>query len=132
MGYKKGSWQLNKFYKFIAASFIATFAVVGLSGCSTEEPIDMSSYAAVIDVRTPAETSAGHLEGATLFDIHDGAFMANLATLDKSANYYVYCRSGNRSAQAIEIMKQEGFTGELHNGGSLADAAAETGLAVVN
>jgi rhodanese-related sulfurtransferase len=132
MGYKKGSSQLKKFYKFIAASFIATFAVVGLSGCSAEEPMDMSSYAAVIDVRTPAETSAGHLEGATLFDIQDGAFMANLATLDKSANYYVYCRSGNRSAQAIEIMKQEGFTGELHNGGSLANAAAETGLAVVN
>ena len=131
MGYKKGSWQLKKFYKFIAASFIAVIAITGLTGCSAEEPMDMSSYAAVIDVRTPAETSAGHLEGATLFDIQDGAFMANLGTLDKSANYYVYCRSGNRSGQAIEIMKQEGFTGMLHNGGSLANAASETGLAVV-
>jgi rhodanese-related sulfurtransferase len=91
----------------------------------------MSQYAAVIDVRTPEETSLGYLEGAQLFDIQDGAFMANLATLDKSANYYVYCRSGNRSGQAIDVMKQAGFTGELVNGGSLENAANQTGLTVV-
>ncbi len=93
--------------------------------------MDMSSYAAVIDVRTPAETSAGHLEGAVLFDIYDAAFMDKLATLDKSANYFLYCRSGSRSGQAIEIMKEAGFTGVLDNGGSLANAASETGLTVV-
>jgi rhodanese-related sulfurtransferase len=93
--------------------------------------MDMSSYAAVIDVRTPAETSAGHLEGALLFDVQDAAFMANLETLDKSANYYVYCRSGNRSGQAIQTMKANGFTGELRNGRALENAAAETGLEVV-
>jgi phage shock protein E len=122
---------LKKFYKFIAASFIAAFAVAGLTGCTTQETLDMSQYAAVIDVRTPEETSLGYLEGAQLFDIQDGAFMANLATLDKSANYYVYCRSGNRSGQAIDVMKQAGFTGELVNGGSLENAANQTGLTVV-
>ena len=122
---------MKKFYKFIAASFIAALAVTGLTGCSAQEPIDMSAYAAVIDVRTPAETSEGHLEGAKLFDVQDAAFMSNLETLDKSADYYVYCRSGNRSGQAIATMKANGFTGELRNGGALANAAAETGLAVV-
>ena len=122
---------MKKFYKFIAASFIAALAVTGLTGCSAQEPIDMSAYAAVIDVRTPAETSDGHLDGAKLFDVQDAAFMSNLETLDKSADYYVYCRSGNRSGQAIETMKANGFTGELRNGGALANAAAETGLAVV-
>jgi rhodanese-related sulfurtransferase len=122
---------LKKFYKFIAASFIAALAVTGLSGCSAQEPMDMSAYAAVIDVRTPAETSAGHLEGAKLFDVQDALFMANLETLDKSADYYVYCRSGNRSGQAIATMKANGFTGTLHNGGSLENAASETGLTVV-
>jgi rhodanese-related sulfurtransferase len=122
---------LKKFYKFIAGSFIAALAVTGLAGCSAQEPMDMSTYAAVIDVRTPAETSDGHLEGAKLFDVQDAAFVSNLETLDKEANYYVYCKSGNRSGQAIETMKANGFTGELHNGRALADAAAETGLAVV-
>ena len=91
----------------------------------------MSQYAAVIDVRTPEETSAGYLEGAQLFDIQDAAFMDSLATLDPAANYYIYCRSGNRAGQAIQIMQQAGFTGELVNGGSLANAANQTGLTVV-
>ncbi len=91
----------------------------------------MSQFAAVIDVRTPEETSMGYLEGAQLFDIQNASFMDNLATLDKAADYYIYCRSGNRAGQAIDIMKQAGFTGELVNGGSLENAANQTGLTVV-
>ena len=91
----------------------------------------MSKFAAVIDVRTPEETSMGYLEGAQLFDIQNPGFMGNLATLDPAADYYVYCRSGNRAGQAIEIMQQSGFAGELVNGGSLENAANQTGLTVV-
>ena len=91
----------------------------------------MSKFAAVIDVRTPEETSLGYLEGAQLFDIQNPGFMGNLATLDPAADYYVYCRSGNRAGQAIEIMQQSGFAGELVNGGSLENAANQTGLTVV-
>lgn len=91
----------------------------------------MSQYAAVIDVRTPEETSQGYLEGALLYDIQNPTFMDMLATLDPAANYYIYCRSGNRAGQAIQIMQQAGFTGELVNGGSLANAASETGITVV-
>jgi rhodanese-related sulfurtransferase len=122
---------LTKVFKLLAASFVAVFAVAGLTGCTTQEPIDMSQYAAVIDVRTPEETSMGYLEGAQLFDIQNPSFMGNLATLDPAADYYVYCRSGNRAGQAIEIMQQSGFTGELVNGGSLENAANQTGLTVV-
>ncbi len=91
----------------------------------------MSQYAAVIDVRTPEETSLGYLEGAQLFDIQNPTFMDMLSTLDPAADYYIYCRSGNRAGQAIEIMQQAGFTGELVNGGSLENAANQTGLTVV-
>jgi rhodanese-related sulfurtransferase len=122
---------LTKVFKLLAASFIAVFAVAGLTGCTTQEPLDMSQYAAVIDVRTPEETSLGYLEGAQLFDIQNANFMDNLATLDPAADYYIYCRSGNRAGQAIEIMQQSGFTGELVNGGSLENAANQTGLTVV-
>lgn len=91
----------------------------------------MSQYAAVIDVRTPEETSMGYLEGAQLFDIQNPTFMDMLSTLDPAADYYIYCRSGNRAGQAIQIMQQAGFTGELVNGGSLENAANQTGLSVV-
>lgn len=92
----------------------------------------MSQYAAVIDVRTPEETSQGYLEGSLLFDIQGPEFMNQLATLDPAADYYIYCRSGNRAGQAIEIMREAGFTGNLVNGGSLANAASATQLEVVN
>jgi rhodanese-related sulfurtransferase len=122
---------LTKVFKLLAASFVAVFAVAGLTGCTTQEPLEMSQFAAVIDVRTPEETSLGYLEGAQLFDIQNPSFMGNLATLDPAADYYIYCRSGNRAGQAIEIMQQSGFTGELVNGGSLENAANQTGLTVV-
>jgi rhodanese-related sulfurtransferase len=122
---------LTKVFKLLAASFVAVFAVAGLTGCTTQEPLDMSQYAAVIDVRTPEETSLGYLEGAQLFDIQNPTFMDMLSTLDPAADYYIYCRSGNRAGQAIDIMKQAGFTGELVNGGSLENAANQTGLTVV-
>jgi rhodanese-related sulfurtransferase len=63
--------------------------------------------------------------------IADADFTAQLATLDPSKDYYIYCRSGNRAGQAIDFMRQNGFTGELVNGGSVANAAGQTGLAVV-
>jgi rhodanese-related sulfurtransferase len=122
---------LTKVFKLLAASFVAVFAVAGLTGCTTQEPLDMSQYAAVIDVRTPEETSLGYLEGAQLFDIQNPTFMDMLSSLDPAADYYIYCRSGNRAGQAIQIMQQAGFTGELVNGGSLENAANQTGLTVV-
>jgi rhodanese-related sulfurtransferase len=122
---------MTSVFKLLAASFISVFAIAGLTGCTTQEPIDMSQYAAVIDVRTPEETSLGYLEGAQLFDIQNPTFMDMLSSLDPAADYYIYCRSGNRAGQAIEIMQQSGFTGELVNGGSLENAANQTGLTVV-
>ena len=122
---------MSKFFKLLAAAVIAVFAVGSLSACSTSEPIDMTSVAAVIDVRTPGETASGYLEGALLFDIQGSEFNTQLETLDKAANYVVYCRSGNRAGAAIDQMKSAGFTGTLTNAGSIADAATATGLKIV-
>lgn len=120
-----------KFFKAIAAAVIALFAVTGLAGCTTSEPVDLSKYSAVIDVRTVQEWDEGHLEGAIRMGIADADFTAQLSTLDPAADYFIYCRSGNRSGQAIDIMRGLGFTGELVNGGSVANAAGMTGLPVV-
>lgn len=121
---------MSKFFKFLIAAVIATLAVGSLSACSAEK-IDMTSVAAVIDVRTPEETAAGYLEGALLFDIQGAEFNTQLETLDKTANYVIYCRSGNRAGAAIEQMKSAGFTGTLTNAGALDNAASATGLNVV-
>ena len=61
----------------------------------------------IIDVRTPEEYEAGHLVHAGLLDIRDPqGFKEGMDTLDKSQTYFVYCRSGARSAQACQIFKQ--------------------------
>jgi rhodanese-related sulfurtransferase len=122
---------MSKLFKFLVAAVIAVFAVGSLAACSASEPIEMSTVAAVIDVRTPEEWAAGHLDGAVRIGIADADFAQQLDTLDKSADYYIYCRSGNRAGQAIDYMKSAGFTGKLVNGGAVANAANQTGLAVV-
>ena len=66
--------------------------------------------AVILDVRTEAEYNEGSIPNAINMDIYEGqVFMENLETLDKSKNYYVYCRSGARSAKACEVMNNLGF-----------------------
>lgn len=122
---------MKKIWKLFAALFAAVFALGTLTACTANEPVDPASFSAIIDVRTVEEWNTGRLETAVLMDISDPAFASNLESLDKSADYFVYCRSGNRAGQAIEQMKQLGFTGDLVNGGSVSDASSATGLAVV-
>ncbi len=122
---------MSKLFKFLVAAVIAVFAVGSLTACSTAEPIEMSTVAAVIDVRTPEEVAAGYLEGSLKFDFQGPNFASEIATLDKSKDYVIYCRSGNRAGGAINFMKQNGFTGTLTNAGSLDEAASATGLPIV-
>ena len=90
-----------------------------------------SDYAMVIDVRTVEEWNEGYLEGAVRMGIADADFQQQLETLDKSADYYIYCRSGNRAGQAIDMMESMGFTGTLVNGGSVANASNQLGLQII-
>ncbi len=66
--------------------------------------------AIILDVRTEDEWNEGIIPHAILNDIYKGqGFLYKLDELDKSKNYYVYCKSGGRSAQACAIMNQMGF-----------------------
>lgn len=72
--------------------------------------LEADSNAVILDVRTEEEYNDGIIASAVNIDIHQGvAFMSAIETLDKSKNYYVYCRSGARSAKACEIMNELGF-----------------------
>jgi len=64
----------------------------------------------VLDVRTPEEFNQGHIPNAILIDINDPQyFLEKINNLDKTQNYYVYCRSGVRSANACQLMNQIGI-----------------------
>ncbi len=114
----------------IVVAVAAVFGLtLGLSGCSSQT-VDMSTVTAVIDVRTPAEFAEGHLEGAVNIDWQDTGFADAVSALDKDGTYVIYCRSGNRSAQAIDAMTSMGFT-DLTNAGGYLDASNLTGLPLV-
>lgn len=70
--------------------------------------------AVVLDVRTPMEYDEGHLADAQLLNIASPGFVNKINELDKNKPYYLYCRSGARSASACQYMVRQGFT-ELYN-----------------
>ncbi|TDQ30802.1 rhodanese-like domain-containing protein [Zeaxanthinibacter enoshimensis] len=66
--------------------------------------------AVILDVRTEEEVEEGYIPNSINIDIYKGQeFINELDKLDKSKNYYVYCRSGNRSGQACALMNNMGF-----------------------
>ncbi len=81
---------------------------------------EQKADAVVLDVRTPQEFASGHLAEAQNIDFRSAEFRNMVADLDRDQTYYLYCRSGNRSGQASEIMAEMGFT-SLYNIGGLAD-----------
>lgn len=78
--------------------------------------------AVILDVRTEAECSEGIIPNSINIDIHSGQEFVNaIEALDKTKNYYVYCRSGMRSAKACEIMNQLGFENAFNLTGGIIE-----------
>jgi rhodanese-related sulfurtransferase len=73
----------------------------------------------LIDVRTEAEYNAGHVAGAINMS-HD-TIEENIAFLEqyKSSAIVVYCRSGRRTAIAIDVLAKNGFSNLQHLTGDM-------------
>ena len=121
---------MSRIFKAIAAVVIAAFAIVGLTACSSSEPVSMDGVTSVIDVRTAGEYASGHLQGAINIDVESTTFADQIQTLDKSGKYLVYCHSGRRAGLAVDNMKSLGF-GDVTNIGGIEAASAATSLPIV-
>ncbi len=116
----------------------ALAAVLLVSGCSssagggavsTVQPEEFVTAMAepgtvVIDVRTPPEYAAGHVDGAVNIDVQGPDFADSVSALPKDTTYAVYCRSGNRSTAATGQMADLGFTSLVNLDGGLVDLQA--------
>ena len=71
----------------------------------------------LVDVRTQAEFDEGHIEGAILLPNDEIETLAPDQLKDKEAVILVYCRSGNRSAQASNLLVELGYTNVYDFGG---------------
>ena len=118
----------------LAAPALLLALVLGLAACAgSPDPAaaaPLPADAVVVDVRTPGEFAEGHLDGAVNIDVQATDFAARAAELPVDAPVVVYCRSGNRSAAAVAVLRDLGFT-DLTDAGAMPDAAASLGLDIV-
>jgi rhodanese-related sulfurtransferase len=117
---------------------LGTALLTGCSSGGSVTAVDATTFlttatqpgVVVVDVRTPAEYAAGHVDGAINLDVESPTFDARLAELDKGATYAVYCHSGRRSGIATGKMGDAGFTKVYNLQGGISDLAS-AGAAVV-
>ncbi|MBM7503976.1 rhodanese-like domain-containing protein [Agromyces aurantiacus] len=114
----------------LSLSAVIAAAALALTGCTAADPIEVTADTVVVDVRTPAEYAEGHLDGAVNLDLTSGELAAEIPALEPDADYVVYCKSGNRSAQATALMEEAGL--DVTDAGSIQQAADATGLPIVN
>ncbi|PQB04859.1 rhodanese-like domain-containing protein [Aureitalea marina] len=83
--------------------------------------------AVILDVRTKEEFDEVSIPGAKQIDIYDPpSFMEAVQQLDASKNYYVYCRSGGRSAQACAVLNSIGIESTYNLLGGIMEWSGET------
>jgi rhodanese-related sulfurtransferase len=91
--------------------------------------LEADTNAIILDVRTEDECNEGIIPNALMIDIYKGqGFIYELEALDKSKNYYVYCKAGGRSGQACDIMGQLGFSNTYNLLGGFMKWQGETVL----
>ena len=122
--------------KFLFSILSLLFIIPLITGCSTDHEYVEKTYntiepeeakemmtddenVIILDVREKDEYDEGHIEGALLLSNNDITFKAEEVLPDKSATILVYCRSGNRSAQASQKLAELDYTNVYDFGGVL-------------
>ena len=90
------------------------------------QALSEQQQAVVLDVRTQEEFESGYIPKAINIDIQMGpSFIDEINSLDKTKSYYVYCRSGARSSQAVQLMRELGFNNTFNLLGGILDWEGE-------
>ena len=101
----------------------------GMSNLSQTEwakALTKQPEAVILDVRTEEEFESGYIPNAKNIDLRMGpGFIDEINNLEKNKSYYVYCRSGARSAQAVQLMRDLGFNETYNLLGGILDWEGE-------
>ncbi len=68
----------------------------------------------ILDIRTPWEFSAGHIEGATNIDFYEKSFADRIMALEPGRTYLIYCQTGVRSRALMNALAQTSFRDVMH------------------
>jgi rhodanese-related sulfurtransferase len=114
-------FKIKSIFKIIVLLNLLIFSSCSNTSSENFKTIDFSEFEelldenkenkdfVIIDIRTKREILVGKIENALEIDFYLSNFRAELNKLDKNKTYLIYCRSGNRSGQALKIMKELGF-----------------------
>jgi phage shock protein E len=92
----------------LTAAFFVYARFVGKASPSEARAL-VANGAMLLDVRTPGEFAAGHIEGARNIPVDQ--LSARIAEVGpKETPVVVYCRSGARSGRAAALLRSAGFT----------------------
>ncbi|NLN25997.1 MAG: rhodanese-like domain-containing protein [Bacteroidetes bacterium] len=104
--------------------FAVLFLLITIASCKDNSDAQLSKVITVeeahqllnsdegiqlIDVRTPEEYEEKHIPYSQNICVTDKNFKERASKLDKNRPIYVYCRSGKRSADAAQRLRQMGF-----------------------
>ncbi len=94
----------------VALIAFTAYLVITLFMPKKREPLSLQQLqtAMIVDVRTPAEFAAGHFKDAINIPLSEVPSRIDAFKTDKLL--IVYCRSGNRSGQAVKQLKNHGIT----------------------
>ena len=105
---------MNLKYLLLLTVFIVTLTSSchsqpkSLSLTEFKSELGKSNYV-LIDIRTPQEFAAGHIEGAANIDFYSKDFKSQIYKVAGKSNVLIYCASGNRSGQALKSLDAERF-----------------------
>ena len=84
-----------------------------ISATELKDRIDAGEDIQLIDVRQPDENAFARIPGAKLIPLGD--VLRRMNEINPVKITVIHCKMGGRSAKAIELLKQAGFSGELKN-----------------
>jgi len=90
--------------------------VLSLSSCTQSKTKHITEFSQndiksgiLVDVRTPMEFNAGHLDNALNINFLEKGFVASFDTVAKDRTIFVYCKKGGRSAKAAQVLDSLGY-----------------------
>lgn len=94
-----------------------TFAAGGLRDVTPQDAfaaLQSDSSIIVLDIRTPREFSAGHIEGAININYYARDFAEKIGELDPQRPYLMYCQAGGRSHALMRAFSRSPFVDVMH------------------
>ena len=124
----------NKYIRIFITTFVMSLSLFAMTACSSDVATNKITYEQItakqakklmdtetdyiiLDTRTEEEFAEAHIENAILIPHYEIADRAEKELPDKDQLILVYCRSGNRSKQASQVLAELGYTNVKEFGG---------------